>query len=79
VFELGGVVLQCGITLPDVKLAYKTYVELNAERDNAVLMPTFFGRRRADTELMMSPGRVLDSARLFIIAPTGQSSSAACG
>lgn len=69
VFGLGGVVLQCGITLPDVKVAYKIYGELNAERDNAVLMPSFFGGQHADTELMMAPGRVLDPAKLFIIVP----------
>jgi homoserine O-acetyltransferase len=69
VFELGAVVLQCGITLPDVKLAYKTYGELNAERDNAVLMPSFFGGQHADTELMMAPGRILDPTKLFVIVP----------
>lgn len=34
VFEVGKVVLQCGLTLPQAKLAYKTYGELNAARDN---------------------------------------------
>jgi homoserine O-acetyltransferase len=67
VFGLGSVVLQCGITLPDVKVAYKTYGELNAARDNAVLMPSF-GGQHADTELM-APGRVLDPAKLFTIVP----------
>jgi homoserine O-acetyltransferase len=69
VFELGGVVLQCGITLPDARLAYKTYGELNGARDNAVLMPSFFGGQHTDTELMMAPGRVLDPSRLFIVVP----------
>jgi hypothetical protein len=69
VLELGSVVLQCGITLPDVKVAYKTYGELNAARDNAVLMPSFFGGQHADTELMMAPGRILDPAKLFTIVP----------
>jgi homoserine O-acetyltransferase len=35
------VVLQCGITLPRAKLAYKTYGKLAVSRDNVVLMPTF--------------------------------------
>lgn len=69
VFELGRVILQCGITLPEAKLAYQTYGTLNAARDNAVLMPTFFGGQYADTELMMSEGRALDPARLFVIVP----------
>ena len=69
VFPLGEMVLQCGITLRDVRLAYKTYGELNAARDNAVLMPTFFGGQHTDTELMMAPGRILDPARFFVIVP----------
>jgi hypothetical protein len=70
VLELGGVVLQCGITLPDVKVAYKTYGELSAARDNAVLMPSFFGGQHADTELMMAPGRVLDPRSSSPSCPT---------
>jgi homoserine O-acetyltransferase len=69
VFELGSVVLQCGITLPDARLAYKTYGEPNADRDNAVLMPSFFGGQHADTGPMMAPGRALDPAKLFIVVP----------
>jgi homoserine O-acetyltransferase len=69
VFALGDVVLQSGITLPQAKLAYKTYGELSATRDNAVLMPTFFGGQHPDTELMMAPGRALDPETLFIIVP----------
>jgi homoserine O-acetyltransferase len=69
VLPLGDVVLQCGLTLRDARLAYKTYGELNRARDNAVLMPTFFGGQHADTELMMAPGRALDPARFYIIVP----------
>lgn len=69
VYKLGGVVLQCGITLPSTRLAYKTYGRLNAARDNAVLMPTFFGGQHTDTELMMASGRALDPSRFFVIVP----------
>jgi homoserine O-acetyltransferase len=33
VFDLGDVVLQCGITLPRAKLAYKTYGKLAVARE----------------------------------------------
>lgn len=69
VFELANVALQCGITLPLAKLAYKTYGNLSASRDNAVLMPTFYGGRHVDTEAMLGAGRVLDPSRWFIIVP----------
>jgi homoserine O-acetyltransferase len=69
IFSMGPVVLQCGSTLPDVRLAYQTYGTLKEARDNAVLMPTFFGGQHGDTELMLAPGRALDPARYFVIVP----------
>ena len=69
VFELGDVVLQCGITLPTAKLAYKTYGKLAASRDNVVVMPTFYGGRHIENEAMIGTGRALDPARWFIIVP----------
>jgi homoserine O-acetyltransferase len=68
-FRLGPVVLQSGITIPAATLAYQTYGSLNASRDNAVLMPTFFGGQHVDTELMMASGRALDPAKYFVIVP----------
>jgi homoserine O-acetyltransferase len=69
VFELGDVVLQCGITLPTAKLAYKTYGKLAGSRDNVVVMPTFYGGRHIENEAMIGTGRALDPARWFIIVP----------
>jgi homoserine O-acetyltransferase len=69
VFDLGDVVLQSGITLPRAKLAYKTYGQLAATRDNAALMPTYYGGRHINNEAMIGPGRALDPARWFIIVP----------
>jgi hypothetical protein len=69
VFELGDVALQSGINLPRAKLAYKTYGKLAATRDNAVLMPTYYGGRHINNEAMIGTGRALDPARWFIIVP----------
>ena len=41
IFSLGDVMLQSGQVLPGATLAYKTYGSLNADRSNAVLLPTF--------------------------------------
>ncbi|MBV8774617.1 MAG: alpha/beta fold hydrolase [Deltaproteobacteria bacterium] len=69
VFELGDVALQCGITLPRAKLAYKTYGNLAHSRDNVVVMPTFYGGRHVENEAMIGTGRALDPSRWFIIVP----------
>jgi homoserine O-acetyltransferase len=69
VLDLGDLVLQSGVTLSGARLAYKTYGELNTARDNAVLMPTFFGGRHIDAEPMCAPGRALDTESYFVIVP----------
>ena len=69
VFELGDLALQCGGRLPDAKLAYKTYGTLNAARDNAVLLPTFYASQHPDVEVMMAPRRAIDPQKHFIVVP----------
>jgi homoserine O-acetyltransferase len=69
IFELGQVVLQCGLTLPQAKLAYKTYGELNAARDNVIVMPTFYGAQHAENETMIAAWRTLDPKKYFLIVP----------
>jgi homoserine O-acetyltransferase/O-succinyltransferase len=51
----------------DVDLAYKTYGLLNKAKDNAILIPTFFGGKHLDTEYMLAPGRAIDTKRYFVI------------
>lgn len=67
VYGLGDVSLQCGSTLRNARLAYKTYGRLNSQADNAILVPTFYGGRHADYEAMIGPGRALDPERYFIV------------
>src|SRR5262245_17527840 len=69
VFRLGDVVLQSGATLPAAQVTYKTYGKLNAARDNAVLLPTYYSGQHTDTELMLAPGRALDTSKYFIVVP----------
>jgi homoserine O-acetyltransferase len=78
-FELGDVVLQSGLTLPQAKLVYKTYGKLAPSRDNVIVMPTFYGGQHPETEPMMRAGRALDPTGYFIVVPNmlgnGMSSS----
>ena len=41
-FELGEVILQSGQRLPEARLAYQTYGQLTPQKDNVVLLPTFY-------------------------------------
>lgn len=68
-FQIDALPLQCGLTLPRARLAYQTYGELNAARDNVILMPTFFGSQTADAEAAISAWPALDPAKYFIVVP----------
>ena len=69
VFAFGDYVLQSGETLPDGRLAYKTYGTLNAARDNAIIFPTHYAGRHADNEWLIGAGKALDPSRYFIVVP----------
>jgi len=69
VFELGDFALQRGATLRAAKLAYKVYGELDAERSNAIVYPTWYSGRHWDNEWLIGDGMALDPARYFIIVP----------
>ena len=68
-FELGDFTLQHGATLRGAKLAYKTYGELNADRSNAIVYPTWYSGRHWDNEWLIGEGMALDPAKYFIIVP----------
>jgi homoserine O-acetyltransferase len=67
-FDLGDFELQSGVVLPSAKLAYKTYGELNASRDNVVLLPTFYTGSHMRNEGFFGAGRAIDPARHFIVS-----------
>ena len=68
-FELGDVELQSGITLRDALLAYQTYGELNSDRSNAIMYPTWYSGRHWENEWLIGEGMALDPAKYFIIVP----------
>ena len=68
VFGLGAVRLQSGATLPDARIAYKTYGSLNARGDNAIVMPTFYTGTHVRNEGYLRRVPSLDPSRYFIVS-----------
>ncbi len=66
VFELGDLRLQSGAVLPDAKLGYKTYGTLSTERDNVIVLPTFFTGTHQRNEGYLKTVPALDPERYFI-------------
>ena len=68
VFELGEVALQCGVTLPNAQLAYKTYGALGPGGDNVILMPTFYTGTHVRNEGYLDRVPALDPSRWFVVS-----------
>ncbi len=69
VFDLGDWRLQHGATLPGAKLAYKTFGQLNAAKDNAIVYPTWFSGQHPDNEWLIGTDKTLNPDHYFIIIP----------
>jgi homoserine O-acetyltransferase len=64
---LGELKLQNGSVLRDFRIGYRTLGNLNAERSNAILWPTWVGGRSDELLQFVGPGNVVDSGKYFII------------
>jgi len=67
-FQLGNVELLSGEVLPDAVLAYSTYGELSQDKDNVVLLPTFYTGSHIRNEAFFGSGRAIDPAHHFVIS-----------
>ncbi len=68
-----------GAVLPDAVIAYGTYGTLNANRDNAVLLPSHYMADMTGYDWLIGPGKALDPTKLFLVTSemfgNGRSSS----
>ncbi len=67
--ELGDLSLQSGDTLHDCQLSYRCYGELSANRDNALLFPTWYMGTDSDIAEagIIGPGDIFDTERFHVI------------
>jgi len=69
IFDLGTFKFQCGLAVPDCKLAYKTFGTLNAAKDNVIVYPTWYSGQHYDNEWLIGKGMALDPEKYFIVIP----------
>ncbi len=71
--------LENGTVLPEAKIVYGTYGQLNAAGDNAILLPSHYMANLHGYEWLIGPGKALDPARHFLVTSelfgNGRSSS----
>lgn len=66
--DLGDFRLESGVVLPHAQVAYATFGTLNADRRNAILLPSWYGSDHHGYDFLIGPGRALDPATDFIVA-----------
>jgi len=59
---------ESGVTLPQAKVVYGTYGNLNAKGDNAVLLPSHYMANFHGYEWLIGAGKCLDTSQLFLVA-----------
>ena len=67
-YALGDFRLESGVVLPNATIVYATFGALNAQRDNAVLVPSWYGSDHHGYDFLIGAGRALDPAKYFIVA-----------
>lgn len=67
-YELGDFPLEDGGTIRGCKLAYATFGVLNAAKDNAILVTTWYsGTNKIMEQVYVGEGRALDPSKYFIV------------
>lgn len=68
VIDIGDLKLEEGGKIPNCKLAVSVFGTLNAAKDNAILIPTWYsGTSKIMEQVYIGEGRALDPAKYFII------------
>lgn len=65
--DFGDLKLQSGAVIHDFRLGYRTVGELNVDKSNAVLWPTYLGGRSQDLLQYVGPANVVDTTKYFAI------------
>jgi len=65
--ELGDLKLQGGGVIHNFRIGYRALGNLNAERSNAILWPTWLGGRSEDLLPFVGAGNVVDTGKYFVI------------
>ena len=68
-YELGDVDLLSGETLKSAVLVAKTWGRLSAERDNVIVLPTYYTGTHEGYAPLVGPGNVFDTDRYFVVSP----------
>ncbi len=65
--SIGDLKLESGEVIRDCKVAYRTFGALNANKDNAILVTTWFTGDSSAIIGLIGPGKFIDSSKYYVI------------
>ena len=79
--SLGDFKLESGEAIRDCRLGYRTFGQLNSDKSNAILFPTWFTGTTAQLVELVGPGKIVDSwmhwaMEFLLLHPTARHSHA---
>lgn len=66
--SLGDFKLDNGDVIHDCRVGYRTFGQLNADKSNAILFPTWFTGTTQQLADLFGPGKLVDTSKYFVIA-----------
>lgn len=66
--ELGDFGLENGAIIKNCRIGYRTFGQLNENKSNIILYPTWFGGTSEHLGNLIGPGKLVDSTRFYVIA-----------
>src|SRR5580698_9690746 len=58
---------ESGVTLPQARIVYGTYGQLNVDHSNAILLPSHYMANLRGYEWLMGADRALDPSKMFLV------------
>jgi homoserine O-acetyltransferase len=77
-FLLRNFQLASGERIPECRLGFRTFGQLNAARSNAVLFPTWFSGNTERLEPFIGPDKLIDDSRFFVILVDALANGVSC-
>jgi homoserine O-acetyltransferase len=66
--QLGNCQLDNGQSIRDCRVGYRTFGQLNTDKSNALLFPTWFTGNTQQLTDLFGPGKLVDTSRYFVVA-----------
>jgi len=76
--DLGALELASGEVIRDCRIGYRTYGELNEDKSNAVLWPTWFSGTTETLDGMVGPGKLVDSTDYYVVTVDALGNGVSC-